>query len=321
MKMKTMMILFTCLFLSVSCGIDENVDKKSDNFKKYMGQGFVIEYPAGFTVNSRSNGVVMGGDFTVNVKIELSENKKKGSFPKDYYETDKVGITESQFVKNWVGSNQGYIYKSDILVVQLVSFSGATVSVMCSANQDTVDFPVKAAQVLASFEITDEIKLIESVNVQIQEKKELLTQQQQTIQVQEKTIDKQGLKPEDYYENDDIFIKLPRRYFAKQTASDIMILGVQQNVKKPEAIVIQQLEKTGLPLQESANMMMGGIKSMPVQLGSNKYFRYDQPGSSGDDSQIVLLGQSLKYEVKITIKGSIGLSGSNMELLESIVFK
>ena len=82
MKMKTMMILFTCLFLSVSCGINENVDKKSDNFKKYMGQGFVIGYPAGFTVNSRSNGVVMGGDFTVNVKIELSENKKRVLSPR-----------------------------------------------------------------------------------------------------------------------------------------------------------------------------------------------------------------------------------------------
>lgn len=321
MKMKTFTILAACLLLSVSCGTTENVDEKSDSFKKYMGQGFAIGYPEGFTVNPKSNGVVMGGDFTVNVKVEFSENKKKGSFPKDFYETDKAGITENQFVKNWIGSNQGYVYKSDILVVQLVSFSGATVSVMCSANQDTVDFPGKAAKVLASFEITDEKKLMESVSTQSQEKDESSTQQQQTTQIPEKTIDKQGLKSEDYYENDDIFIKLPRRYFAKKTASDIIILGVQQNVKKPETIIIQQLEKTGLPLQESANMMMGGIKFTPVQAGSNKYFRYDQPGSSGDDSQIVLLGQSLRHEVKITIKGSIGLLGSNMELLESIVFK
>ncbi|NTU61515.1 MAG: hypothetical protein HGA95_04240 [Caldiserica bacterium] len=289
-----------------------------NSLKKYFGSGFVIGYPEGFTLNANSNGVVMGGDFTINVKAQSSGNKKKGAFPKDFFETDKIGITQNQFASNWVGSSRSYIYKSDILAVQLVPLSGVTVSVMCSAGKETIDFPAKASQILASFIITDEKKLIESINLQLPEDLQTSEKPVQTPQPQKINIDKKGLKTEDFFENDDLFVRLPQKYFAKSIGLEVIIFGITKNEKIPQSITIRQLEKTGLPLDKAASMITGGQKSTPVQIGNQKYLRYDQVGSG---SQVMLIGQSHRFEIRITIKGSMGLSGTNMELLKSIVYK
>lgn len=322
MRMKKNIIVLACVALLASCGQQsDNAQKNHESLKKYFGSGFAIDYPEGFTVNTKPDGVVMGDDFTINVKIQPSQNKKKGSFPKDFHEADKAGIAESQFVKNWVGSNLGYIFKSDILVIQLVPLSGATVSVMCSPGKETVDFPAKAGEVLASFKITDEKKLLESLNLGLPEDEQTQTKPPQKQETKKTIVNTKGLRQEEFYENDDVFVRLPYRYFAKSAASGIVIIGVTNKDKYPQSIVIQQLEKTGLPLEKSANMIMGGQKTTLVQFGNYKYYRYDQPDTSNNGSQIVLIGQSSKFEVRITIKGSLGLTGSNIELLKSIVYK
>ena len=143
----------------------------------------------------------------------------------------------------------------------------------------------------------------------------------QTTHPQKITVDTKGLKSEDFFENDDLFVRLPSKYFAKSVALEVVIFGITKNDRIPQSIIIRQLEKTGLPLDEAASMIMGGQKSTPVQIGNHKYYRYDQAGSKNVSPQVILIGQTPRFEIHVTIKGSMGLSGTNLELLKSIVYK
>jgi hypothetical protein len=279
-------------------------------------------YPEGFFAQSKNNGVVIGGDFTINVKAELSKNKKTGQFPVDIDTVIKTNLKEDQFKKVWVDGKRGYLYMSDTLAIQFLPLTEVVVVAMCSPSQETINFEKKAQNVLGSLIVHEPKKMLEGLKVDLSLRTEATEPKQTFIKPRKTVIDKKNLSFSEYFENDDLFVRLPYNYIAKDMGSEVVIKTIisQNKQMKIQTIAIALLEQSTLSLENWAVQTMGRKNFKTVKAGNQDYLAFDLEDTLNEKTTM-LYGRTYKNDLKIIVNGSLGLNGTNMDLLKSIVYK
>lgn len=321
MRMKNILFAIILCISSVSCSSTGNNEAVDQKLTVYSGNGFAITYPEGYVVNPKYNGVVIGGDITINVKTEFLPGCRKGEFPKNSYLPTKAGLKESQFERTSVNGITAFINISAVLAMQLVPLNELVVVVMCSPGAEVVDFRAKAMKILGSFVVNDEKKLVSMAKLAQDEYKDSQEPQPAKDGSRDRiVVDKKGLALYEYIENDDLFVRLPYRYFARELGSEIVIRGMGEKPGLMQVISISMLEMSSLPLDTYAVQSMGKVSFSRFAVGKQEYLKFDAEDSV-DGKYTILFTRAKRNDIRITVKGSQGLAGQNLELIKSIVYR
>lgn len=321
MRMKNIFLAFLLCAVTVSCtnaGISDQTEQK---LSVYRGNGFAITYPEGYTVNPKFSGVVIGGDITINVKSEYLPGCKKGVFPKNSYTLAKAGLEEAQFEKTRVDGKTAFLNMTDVLAIQLLPLNDLVIAVMCSPGAEVTDFKASASKIVGSLVVSDEKKLVSTARLEQEDDKNLQEELSPKDVFEKRTeVDKKDLANFQFFENNDLFFRLPYGYFVKDMGTETVIKGFGKKVGTFETITISLFEKSSLPFEKFVIQSMGKIPTADFEAGTQKYIRFDAEDSV-DGKYTILYARSKRNDIRITVKGPMGLTAQNLELLKSIVYR
>lgn len=327
--MKTLSIVTASVLLMLACACSGG---NPTVWKKLSSGFFTMSYPEGFGAALTDNGAFITGEFKTSISAILDKDLKKDTvlkeIPVGIPDVNTEGVMISSTENMTVSGMKATLFNCNSWMMLVVPLNGAFISmtsfcdVVQTGQRDTV------RQMMQSLEIINEPMILKwAAKPEVKKDNPKVTDQGKSVTLEQPTarkpkpVDTKGLSLDEYFINDRVFFKLFKGYLIfNSSIYSVTAKGRVRPYVNPQVVLIQFMPTREGKLKDIAFSMSGGRKIAMTKIGSYEYATYDE-NDINDKKTKVLICTLPDALVKITVEGELGFTGTNGEILKSIIYR
>ena len=327
--MKTLSVFAASVLLVFSCACSSG---NPIVWKKLSSSFFTMNYPEGFGAALTDNGAYISGEFKTTLWAILGKDSKKDSvlkqIPVGIPDVNTEGVMISSIESMTVSGMKATLFNCNSWMMLVVPLNGAFISMTSVCDVEQTGQRDTARQMMQSLEILNEPMIIKwAAKPEAKKNDPKVTNNDKSVTLDQPTarnpkpVDTKGLSLDQYFINERVFFKLFKGYLIFN--SSIYSVTAKGRIKpyvNPQMIFLQFMPARVGNIKDIAFTMSGGRKIAMTKIGSYEYATYDDIDINNNKSKVLIctLPDAL---VKITVEGELGFTGTNGEILKSIIFR